>query len=132
MSATWVSRLMSRLISAARSARPIMVGAYTRCPRAFIRPTTRCRRQPPCRAPCTKTKLLMPLLLRWNRRPLQRAAVPAREVGGGLVGGLQEGERRGVRSGRPAYRIVGQQEFAELVGERRIGRLNLLVLEPGR
>src|ERR1051325_1098575 len=69
---------------------------------------------------------------RVGQSPLQRGAVPLREVGGGLIGGLQKIEKRGGGVGGLAYRVIRQDEFADFLAVIRASRLDLCVGEAGR
>src|SRR5258707_12375786 len=55
----WVSNPISGDSSAARSARPVRVGAYTSWPAASRNGVTFCQHQPPCHPPCTSTNVDM-------------------------------------------------------------------------
>src|ERR1051326_3247959 len=52
---------------------------------------------------------------RVGQSPLQRGAVPVREIGGSLVGALQKVEKRGGGVGRLAHRLIRQDEFADFL-----------------
>ena len=54
-----------------------------------------------------------------DRLALERRAVPVGEVGGGVVGRLEEARQRRFRIGRGADRLIGQDEFAERLVEAR-------------
>src|SRR5258708_12557501 len=55
----WVSRLMSRLIRWERSPSPVSVGVNTLWPWRRRESATRSKHQPPCQAPCTRTKVFL-------------------------------------------------------------------------
>src|SRR6476619_7924866 len=57
MSVTWVARSILLPIRCERSPSPVMVGANTLCPFFSRRSDTRRQHQPPCHAPCTRTKV---------------------------------------------------------------------------
>src|SRR3546814_2733708 len=57
MSATKVCRVMSAFSRGLRSPRPVSVGVNTVWPAARSRAATRDQHQPPCQAPCTRTKV---------------------------------------------------------------------------
>src|SRR5262252_6712688 len=57
MSVMCVSRTISLLLRCERSPTPVRVGANTLCPRFCRRSATRRQHQPPCQAPCTRTKV---------------------------------------------------------------------------
>src|SRR5436190_17741211 len=74
-------------------------------------------------AKCVARSLVPPegLPQRWrgegqdSRSALHRGAIPFREIGGGGVGALQEFEQSFVRRGGLADRVVGQNEFADVL-----------------
>src|SRR5689334_519752 len=69
---------------------------------------------------------------RVGQSPLQRGAVPVREIGGSLVGALQKVEKRGGGVGRLAHRLIRQDEFADFLAVIRASRLDLCIGEAGR
>src|SRR6476620_1339199 len=56
-SATWVASRISLLIRCERSPNPVSVGVNTLWPCRSSRSVTRRQHQPPCQAPCTRTKV---------------------------------------------------------------------------
>ena len=53
---------------------------------------------------------------------IQRLAVPFSQVGRSFIGALQKLKKRRVRLTRSPHRVVGQQELAELLAEKRLLR----------
>src|SRR3984885_6949386 len=51
------------------------------------------------------------------RRAFQRIAVPLRGIGRGVIGALQKFEQCLIRPCGRAYRVIGQDEFAERFAE---------------
>src|ERR1035441_1737356 len=64
MSVICVVRSIVGLIRCERSPRPVSVGVNTLCPLAVRRSATRRQHQPPCQAPCTRTKVLLAGIMR--------------------------------------------------------------------
>src|SRR6516162_2110480 len=57
ISLTWVARLTLPSMRCERSPNPVIVGVNTLCPPFCRRSATRRQHQPPCQAPCTRTKV---------------------------------------------------------------------------
>src|SRR3970282_368612 len=106
MSSTCVSRSTAGLSRWRRSPTPVSVGAKTRCPAFCSRSPTRRQHQPPCQAPCTRTKVL-----------------------GGLVQPRQHELAMTERLGRGEPPVVGAEHALEQLVARLIGR-ELFSQEP--
>src|SRR5947209_673509 len=57
-----------------------------------------------------------------RRVDLERTPIPVAELGGRLVGGLEELQQCRVGVWGRAHRLIGEQELVELVAVERIGR----------
>jgi hypothetical protein len=54
----------------------------------------------------------------WKRVPLELRAVPASQIRGRLIAGVEEGQQRRVRLGVRAHGVVREQELGEAVVNR--------------
>src|SRR5262249_6875637 len=95
MSVMCVSRTISLLMRCERSPTPVRVGVNTLCPPYCRRSATRRQHQPPCQAPCTRTKVFGALVCAAAGAPPNAAALapaPARQhaaAGHGCVVGCR-------------------------------------------